>query len=141
MKQILVFILFSILLCWLMFSPIYKHVLVMRQAVLQQEVDYLLEIGTNGSHGYIDERMVEQSRLRMEQYGFDADQLQYQITSTTGQSADSSSDPIIRGEGIKLVITYPYDDLFVIDRLLGIPVPEKEDRMSAGGMQMSEYVP
>lgn len=28
--------------------PVYKHVVIVRQAVLQKEVDYLLEIGANG---------------------------------------------------------------------------------------------
>ncbi len=68
MKQLLVFVLFAALFCWLMFSPIYKHVLVIRQALLQQEVDYMLEIGASGKYGYIDSWMVEQSRSRLAGY-------------------------------------------------------------------------
>ncbi|MFD2672525.1 hypothetical protein [Marinicrinis sediminis] len=141
MKQILTFILFSLLLCWLMFAPIYKHVLIMRQALLQKEVDYLLEIGTNANHGYIDGTMIAQSRERLAQHGFSETDIVYDITTTNGQQADSAASRVIRGEGIQLTVSYPYQELFLIDRLIGIEGPDESARMGARGMQMSEYVP
>ena len=51
MKQILVFLLFSLMLVWLMFSPVYRHILILRQAMLQKETDYLLEVGASGAYG------------------------------------------------------------------------------------------
>ena len=74
MKQILVFVLFAAMMCWFMFAPIYKHILIMRQALLQKEVDYLLEIGANASHGYIGQDMIEASRMRLEERGFIPDE-------------------------------------------------------------------
>ncbi len=78
-KQMLAFVLLSGLICWFMFAPIYKHVLIMRQAAMQQEVDYLLEIGANGSHGYIDASMVASSKQRLGAKGFDIDELEYLV--------------------------------------------------------------
>ena len=141
MKQILVFVLFSALLCWLMFAPIYKHVAIVRQAVLQKETDLLLEIGANGSHGYINEFMMEESRLRMAAKGFEPDQLIYTVSTTSGVEGTDRLNPVLRGTGIQLTITYPFDKLFEIDRLIGIVPPPAAGRMSAGGMKMSEYVP
>jgi hypothetical protein len=140
-KQLLVFVLFAAMFCWLMFSPIYKHVLVIRQALLQQETDYLLEIGASGRFGYIDGSMLAQSRERMASYGFQVDKLEYEVTSTSGASADDTSTPVPRGVGIRLVIRYPYEHLLDIDRLIGIQPPSAEARLSAAGMKMSEYVP
>ncbi|TXK81025.1 hypothetical protein [Paenibacillus sp. N3.4] len=141
MKQILVFILFATLLCWFMFSPIYKHVIIARQAILQKEVDYLLEIGANARHGYINEAMLQASRERMEERGFVPGDLVYTITTTTGATGMDASRPIWRGTGLSLHISYPYHRLFVIDQLIGITVPKQTDRMGAAGMKMSEYVP
>ena len=90
MKQILVFILFAAMLCWMMFSPIYKHVLVVREAMLQKEVDYLLEVGASGSKGYIDAAMLEQSRRRLEKAGMSGELVRYTVTSTDGSTAVDS---------------------------------------------------
>ncbi|MFC5446725.1 hypothetical protein [Paenibacillus aestuarii] len=141
MKQILVFILFATMLCWFMFSPVYKHVLIVRQAFLQKEVDYMLEIGMNGRHGYIDEAMIRESKERMAQHGFVPTDLVYAVSTTSGLGGTDQNRPVVRGNGVILKITYPYHRLFVIDRLIGIAVPGETDRMGAVGMKMSEYVP
>lgn len=141
MKQLLVFVLFAALFCWLMFSPIYKHVLVIRQALLQQEADYMLEIGASGRYGYIDGGMIAESRERLSQYGFSAPSLQYEVSSTTGAEADNAFSPLARGTGIRLRITYPYENLLNIDRLIGVEPPSADSRISGGGMKMSEFVP
>lgn len=141
MKQILMFVLFSALLCWLMFSPIYKHVLIVRQAVLQQEVDYLLEVGASGSYGYISETMQEQSRQRMARFGMQPEEIHFELTTTSGVDASNPSAPVSRGTGISLTMSYPYENLFEIDRLIGLTPPLPSERMRAFGMKMSEYVP
>ncbi|SDO89117.1 hypothetical protein SAMN04487897_12612 [Paenibacillus sp. yr247] len=141
MKQILVFILFATMLCWFMFAPVYKHVIIVRQAVLQKEVDYLLEIGANGRHGYINSVMIQDSRDRMEERGFVSGDLVYTVETTTGGGGMDASLPVWRGTGLSLKMTYPYHRLFVIDQLVGITVPAASDRMGAAGMKMSEYVP
>lgn len=127
--------------CWLMFSPIYKHVLVIRQALLQQEVNYMLEIGASGQYGYIDEDMVAESRQRLSEYGFNASLLDYEITSTTGADGRNASTPLLRGVGLRLKVTYPYERLLDIDRLIGITPPSEDARISGRGLRMSEYVP
>jgi len=124
-----------------MFSPIYKHVLVIRQALLQQEADYLLEIGASGKYGYIDGGMIAESRERLMRYGFSAPMLQYEVTTTTGAEGDNSSIPLPRGTGIHLRISYPYENLLNIDRLIGLAPPSQNARIAGGGMKMSEYVP
>ena len=141
MKQLLVFVLFASLFCWLAFSPVYKHVLLIRQALLRQEVDYLLEIGASGTYGYIDERMVAESRERLSRHGFQPSQLEYVIGSTSGEPADDPAAPLPRGVGLLLEIRYPYERLMDIDRLIGLTPPGPEARISASGMKMSEYVP
>ncbi|WP_424768841.1 hypothetical protein [Paenibacillus sp. sgz302251] len=141
MKQILIFIMFAALLCWLMFSPIYKHVLIVRQAVLQQEVNYLLEIGASGSYGYISKAMQEQTRERLARFGMKPDDIVFELTTTTGADASNPSEPVSRGVGIALTMSYPYEDLFEIDRLIGLSPPPSSERMRAFGMKMSEYVP
>ncbi|XID95908.1 hypothetical protein ACF3MZ_15950 [Paenibacillaceae bacterium WGS1546] len=141
MKQLLVFVLFAALFCWLMFSPVYKHVLVIRQALLQQEADYLLEVGASGRYGYIDGLMVAESRGRLAQYGFDPASLEYEITTTSGADGGNPAYPLPRGTGIRLRISYPYENLLDIDRLIGLSPPSAEARISGRGMKMSEYVP
>lgn len=141
MKQLLVFLLFAALFCWLMFSPIYKHVLVIRQALLQQEADYMLEIGASGKYGYIDGGMIAESRERLNGYGFTAQSLQYEVASTTGAEADNAASPLPRGIGIRLRISYPYENLLNIDRLIGVAPPSEDAQIAGGGMKMSEYVP
>lgn len=140
MKQILVFILFSAMLCWFMFAPIYKHVLIVRQAVLQKEVDLLLEIGANASHGYIDATMIDESKARLAGRGFQTDLLTYTVTTTDGSDGTNSLVPVMRGTGLSIAISYPFERLFEIDRLIGIEPPPEEERMSAAGMKMSEYI-
>lgn len=139
MKQLLVFLLFSALFCWLMFSPVYKHVLVIRQAVLQQEVDYMLEVGASGRFGYIDAAMIDESRSRLAQHGFQPSLLQYSVTSTSGADPSAPSSPLPRGVGIRLAIRYPYEKLLDIDRLIGVEPPAAGETISAAGMKMSEY--
>lgn len=141
MKQILVFILFSAILCWLMFTPVYKHVLIVRQALLQKEVDYLLEVGASGTYGYIDDSMIEGSKTRLAKHGFDPDKLIYTVSTTSGVNGSDPFRPVMRGTGIRLSISYPYGNLFMLDRLLGIAAPLPEERMSSHGLKMSEYVP
>ncbi|MDF2815056.1 MAG: hypothetical protein K0Q81_1256 [Paenibacillus sp.] len=141
MKQILVFVLFAGLLCWFMFSPTYKHVLMIRNAVLQKEVDLMLEIGANGSHGFIDNTAIEASKLRLEERGFNRSLLQYEVLTTSGVDGTNASAPVLRGIGLRLQISYPYQRLFEIDRLIGITPPSASARMSAEGLKMSEYVP
>lgn len=141
MKQLLVFILFAAMMCWMMFSPIYKHVLIVRHALLQQEVDYLLEIGASGRYGYISSAMQEQSRQRMAAFGMNSGAIEYELATTSGAEAADPSHPVQRGTGISLTITYPYEELFQIDRLIGISPPSADNRIRATGMKMSEYVP
>lgn len=141
MRQILVFVLLSGILCWLMFAPIYKHVVIVRHALLEQEVDYLLEIAANGDHGHVGATMLEDSKARLETRGFDVAKLTYEIESTTGADATNPASPIPRGEGIYLSISYPMGHVFVLDRLIGVTGPAATDRMIASGMKMSEYVP
>ena len=141
MKQILAFVLLSGIICWLMFAPIYRHVLVMRQAALQQEVDYMLEVGANGSHGYIDEAMIAASKDRLEDKGFDEAKLEYIVGSDTGAPAHRPDAPLVRGTGLELTIRYPVERLFVIDRLIGLTPPDESARIQASGVKMSEYVP
>jgi hypothetical protein len=141
MKQLLVFILFAGLLCWFMFAPVYKHVMIMRQAALQQETDYLLEVGSSGRYGFIDEAMIAASRQRLAERGFSSAGLVYEVTTTSGMSGTTPSMPVLRGTGIRLQITYPYQRVFAIDRLIGIEVPEPTTRMGVSGMKMSEFVP
>lgn len=141
MKQILVFVLMASLLCWLMFSPIYKHVLIVRQAVLQKEVDLILEIGTNASYGFIHEGMIQESKQRLADNGFVISELVYTVQATNGYSATNPHDPVPRGEGIVLHVSYPYQNLLQIDALIGVLPPSSDSRISAGGMKMSEYVP
>lgn len=141
MKQLLVFVLFATLLCWLMFAPVYRHVAILRQALLQKEVDYLLEVGASGRYGYIDGEMIGESRQRLAGRGFDPALLDYALSTTSGDDAGDRHRPVLRGTGIRLIISYPYGQLFAIDRLVGVePIPG-DARMSAGGMKMSEYVP
>lgn len=140
MKQLLAFILFATIICWMMFSPIYKHVLIMRQAILQQEVDYLLEVGASGQYGYIDADMMERSMQRLASFGLSTERLQYVAVSTDGTQATDMGQRVSRGSGIMLSLTYPYDRLTTIDALVGInPIPEAQ-RIRAFGVKMSEYV-
>jgi|HigsolmetaAR203D_1030402.scaffolds.fasta_scaffold01869_6 hypothetical protein len=141
MKQVLAWILLAGLTCWLMFSPMYRHVAVMRHSLLQQEVDYLLEIGASGAYGYIDEQMIRESKMRLAARGFDPDLLVYEVSSTTGDNAGNPLAPLRRGTGITLSIRYPYGGLFLIDRLIGSSGAWESRDMSAFGIKMSEYVP
>ncbi|WEK55184.1 MAG: hypothetical protein P0Y55_03715 [Candidatus Cohnella colombiensis] len=140
MKQLLVFVLFAAMMCWLMFSPIYKHVLIIRQGLLQQEADYLLEVGASGKYGYIDGAMIADSRQRLSEYGFVESKLRYEVSTTSVDAGDDAAFPLPRGTGIKLVITYPYEQLLQIDKLIGITPHSSEARMVGRGMKMSEYV-
>lgn len=139
MKQLLMFILLATTLCWMMFAPVYKHVYILRQALLQQEVDYLLEVGTSGQYGYISPALIEQSRTRLKKFGLETAQLVYEARSTLGQAVSSPSQRVPRGEGIALTISYPVDGLFAIDGLIGVGAPNQQ-RITAYGVQMSEYV-
>ena len=141
MKQILLFALFAATICWIMFSPIYKHVVIVRHAVLQQEVDYLLEVGASGTYGYISASMEAESRRRLTAFGLREDAIEYRYDTTTGAAATDPSAPVLRGVGIELSVSYPYEDLFLIDSLIGITPVDSNARMSAYGMKMSEYVP
>jgi hypothetical protein len=141
MRNILVFVLFAAMVCWMMFSPIYKHVLIARQAVLQQETDYLLEVGASGSYGYIDAAMMEQSRERLEAFGMQPELVDFEVTADNGLMATDAASPLPRGTGIMLSMSYPYEDLFQIDRLIGLTPPPPGSRMRTFGMKMSEFMP
>lgn len=141
MKQILAFLLFALIMVWFMFAPVYKHVLILRQAALQKETDYLLEVGASGTYGYIDAAMLDESRQRLADIGFTPSDLEYTVTTTSGAEGTRPDLPVLRGTGIRLMVTYPYGNLFGIDRLIGISVPDSQERMGAAGMKMSEYVP
>ena len=141
MRSLLVFLLFAAMMCWFMFSPVYKHVLVVRQAALQAEVDYMLELGANADHGYIDETMIEQSRQRLAGFGLQPDEIRYEVSAASGAIPTSAAAPIPRGTGLSLAISYPLEGLLDIDRLIGIEPPPPNSRLRAAGMKMSEYVP
>lgn len=141
MRQLLLFVLFAAMMCWMMFSPIYKHVVIVRQAVLQQEVDYLLEVGASGTYGHIGPAMLQQSAERLERLGLRPDELAYEAMTTSGVSATNPGIPVPRGTGIALDISYPYENLFMIDALIGLSPIGPDERMRAYGMRMSEYVP
>jgi len=138
MKQLLAFILLASLLCWMMFAPVYKHVYILRHALLQQEVDYLLEVSTSGQYGYIPIALIEQSRNRLAGFGLNPEMLVYEGTSTLGQAV-IEAPPVPRGEGIALHLSYPMGNLFAIDALIGVPAPDKR-YITAYGVQMSEFV-
>lgn len=140
MKTILTFVMLSGIVCWLMFSSVYKHVLIMRQALLQQEVDLILETATQGHRGYVSAELVEQSKQRLADRGFEESGLSYVIEGTNGLSATDSARPVPRGEGIRLSISYPYEDLLLIDRLIGMSPPGPEERIGGTGLRMSEYI-
>ncbi len=101
----------------------------------------MLEIGASGNYGYIDESMVADSRQRMGEYGFNPALLEYEVTSTTGGEGRSASEPLPRGAGLRLKLTYPYERLLDIDRLIGLAPPSEDARIAGRGMRMSEYVP
>lgn len=124
-----------------MFSPIYKHVAIMRQAVLQQEVDYLLEVGSSGTYGFISRDMELESIERLRKFGLSGEKLLYEYGTTSGVSATDAGLPVPRGTGISLMISYPYENLFFIDSLIGVQPIAPEQKMKAFGMKMSEYVP
>lgn len=127
-------------MCWMMFEPVYMHVINVRKAVLQKEADYLLEIGASGSHGYIDGSMIASSKTRLAQLGFDPSKLSYTVITSSGVSGTNPAVPVDRGTGIDLTIRYPYGDLFDVNRLIGLAPPTGAS-MGAAGMKMSEYVP
>lgn len=141
MRTLLVFILFSSTMCWVMFSPAYKHVLIVRQALLQKEVDYLLEMGASGQYGYVDDAMIADSKTRLEQHGLDPTLLDYEIVSSDGLNAMDMNQPIERGSGIIVTIRYPTTDLYMIDRLVGIDLSATQPIINVSGIKMSEYVP
>lgn len=113
----------------------------MRQAVLQKEVDYMLEIGANGSHGFIDSSMIFESKQRLSANGFNIANLDYSVRTTSGVDGSNSSFPVIRGTGIGMTISYPYEKLLEIDRLIGIVPPAANSLIRASGTKMSEYIP
>lgn len=140
MKQLLAFIMFSTIICWMMFSPLYKHVLIMRQALLQQEVDYLLEVGASGQYGYISPAMIEGSKNRLSSFGLAKEKIAYEVMTADGRPLGDISERVMRGDGIKVIVSYPYERLTTIDALVGItPIPE-DAKMKAFGVRMSEYV-
>lgn len=141
MKQLLLFILFAAMICWMMFSPIYKHVVIVRQAVLQQEVDYLLEVGASGTYGYISPAMEQESKRRLAAFGLREEAILFDYSTTSGADPTDPRAPVPRGVGISLMASYPYENLFLIDSLIGITPIAPDARMKAFGMKMSEYVP
>ncbi|RAP73839.1 hypothetical protein [Paenibacillus montanisoli] len=141
MKSLLMFLLLSAMMTWFMFSPIYKHVLIVRQAVLQQEVDYLLEVGASGDHGYIDAAMLQASKNRLARYGLNPSSVLFSVSSGSGVSATNAAKPLPRGTSLSLTASYPIEGLLAIDRLIGLAPPAASTKLKATGMKMSEYVP
>lgn len=141
MKSLLVFVLLAAMMCWFMFSPIYKHVIIVRQAVLQQEVDYLLEVGASGDYGYIDTVMLGQAKRRLAAYGLKPEAIVFEVTSSNGTDAMNPALPLVRGMPLSLEASYPVEGLFNIDRLIGVEPPPANARLKAVGTKMSEYVP
>lgn len=139
MKQILAFILFASLMCWILFSPIYKHVLLTRQAVIQQEVDFLLEVGASGKYGYVTDTLIADSKKRLANLGFNPANLQYDISSSLNFTP-TSEQRLPRGEVMTVTISYPYENLFLIDALIGIEPFGEHERMRSFGVKMSEYI-
>jgi hypothetical protein len=140
MKAILSFVLLAGTIAWVMFGGIYNHVLMTRQTLLQQEVNYVLEIATQAKYGYISNSVMEQSKARLASKGFDPTKLEYQVSSTTGQSSVDEFHPIPRGEAIVLKIRYPYEGLLEINRLVGILPPSSNARIGSSAQRMSEYI-
>jgi hypothetical protein len=116
-------------------------VIILRQALLQKEVDYLLEVGANGMNGFISPDMTAASKARLQERGFEPNDLEYTVTTTSGVNGRDIAMPVMRGVGIGLQLTYPYHRLFIIDQLVGLSIPSSTARMGASGMKMSEYVP
>ena len=135
-SPILVIVILAPLLVWLMLKPTYQHVLILRHAVIQKEVDYLLEQGAR--LGYVSTDMQNDSKQRLIDRGFESGKLEYSITSDTGSSATDPLNPLTRGIGLIVEISYPYDNTFLIDRLIGIDPPPATDRLKAKGIQMIE---
>jgi hypothetical protein len=140
MKGILSFVLLSGVICWVMFSGVYTHVLMSRQVMLQQEVNYLLEVATQSRYGYVSTELISESKLRLASRGLDSGKLDYLISSTTGQSAVDAIHPVPRGEGIILIISYPLDGLLDINQLVGIQPPSADKTINGFGQRMSEYI-
>lgn len=140
MKGILSFVLLSGVICWMMFSGVYTHVLLSRQVLLQQEVNYLLEVATQARYGYISSSLITESKARLASHGLEEGNLTYLISSTTGQSAEDALHPIPRGEGIILKISYPFDGLLDINQLVGIHPPSSDAKINGFGQRMSEYI-
>ncbi|MBM7565276.1 hypothetical protein [Paenibacillus sacheonensis] len=141
MKSLLVFVLLAAMMCWFMFSPIYKHVLIVRQAVLQQEVDYLLEVGASGDYGFVDAAMLQDAKERLAGYGLDPARIAFEVVSDNGADATNPSQPLPRGAPLSVSASYPVEGLFNIDRLIGVGPPPADARLKASGTKMSEYVP
>jgi hypothetical protein len=85
--------------------------------------------------------MLQESRLRLAARGLTSSDVLYEVTTSNGSVGTDPTQPVLRGNGIQLLITYPYQRLFEIDRLVGISPPDSSSRMIASGMKMSEYVP
>lgn len=136
LTTILILVMLAPLILWLVFKPTYQHVLITRHDSLQNEVDYMLETGAR--LGYVDITMLNDSKERLVNKGFDSAKLQYSINSTTGQIATDPVQPLKRGTGLIVEISYPYDNAFIIDGLIGIPTPNSEERLKARGYQMVE---
>lgn len=140
MKAILSFILLSGIFCWLIFSGMFHHALLLRQGALEQEVGLLLEKATQAQYGYVSSAMIEEAMQHLEAKGMSRQKVQFSITSTTASSATNPLTPIPRGEGIQIQASYPYDGLLTINRLIGMVVPDSSARFSYRASRMSEYV-
>lgn len=140
MKAILSFILLAGVFCWLIFSGMYHHVLLLRQGALEQEVELMLETATQAQNGYVSASAIEQAMQHFEAKGMSRQKVQLSISSTTGSSATNPLTPIPRGDGIRIQASYPYDGILNINRLVGMVVPGESDRFSYSATRMSEYV-
>ena len=140
MKAILSFVLLAGVFCWLIFSGMYNHTLLLRQGALEQEVELMLETATQAQNGYVSATMIERAMQHFEAKGMSRNKVQFTTSSTSAQSASNPLTPIPRGEGIRIQASYPYDGLLNINRLIGMVVPGDTDRFSYSATRMSEYV-
>lgn len=140
MKVILSFVLLSGVFCWLIFSGMYNHALLLRQGALEQEVELMVETATQAQNGYVSSAMIARAMNHFEAKGMSPSKVQLTISSSTAQSATNPLTPIPRGEMIRIQASYPYDGLLNINRLIGMVVPSSTERFSYSATRMSEYV-
>lgn len=99
----------------------------------------MLEVGASGNYGYIDQSLIADSKKRLAGLGFNPDKLEYDITSSLNFTP-SLQQRLPRGEILIVEISYPYENLFLIDTLIGVDPIGEHERMRSFGVKMSEFV-